>query len=141
MKSNMAEVTVERLRALPILAPVAEQTLANLAAASTELVLDEGQMLIQVNEPGSGVFVLEEGAVAVELRGRQVTLGPGEFFGELSLLAPDAARSARVRASARGRCLAIRRPDFEAALESDPALAVGLLRVLARRFVDMISHP
>jgi CRP-like cAMP-binding protein len=137
----MAPVTVERLRRLPVLAPLDEETLARLARASTELAFEDGQMLIQVNEPGSGVFFLEEGTVTVELRGKQVSLGPGELFGELSLLVPEAGRSARVRASAPGRCLAIRRSDFEAALDSDPALASGLLRVLARRFLDLISRP
>ena len=140
MKSTVTEVTIERLRALPILAGLAEPTLARLAAGSTELVVEPGQVLIQINEPGSGLFFLEEGAVEVELHGRRVTLGPGEFFGELSLLVPDAPRSARVRASEPGRCLAIRRADFEAALESDPAFAGALLRTVARRFVDLISR-
>jgi CRP-like cAMP-binding protein len=136
----MTEVSVERLRALPILAELAEPTLLRLAAGSAELELEPGQVVIQVNEPGSGLFFLEEGAVAVELRGRTVTLGPGEFFGELSLLVPDASRSARVRATSPGRCLAIRRSDFDAALESDPAFAAVLLRAVARRLVDMISR-
>jgi CRP-like cAMP-binding protein len=140
MKSTVTEVSIERLRAFPILAGLAEPTLARLAGGSTELTLEQGQVLIQMNEPGSGLFFLEEGAVAVELHGRTVTLGPGEFFGELSLLVPEAPRSARVRATKPGRCLAVRRSDFEAALESDPAFAAALLRAVARRFVDLISQ-
>jgi len=128
--------TLERLRALPLFAGLGNETLGRLADAAAELELRPGQVVIQANEPGSGLFVLEAGEVTVELRGGTVPLGPGEFFGELSLLVPDAPRTARVRATAPGRCLAIGRAEFAAALESDPALALAMLRVLARRLID-----
>ena len=66
-------------------------------------------------------------------------LGPGEFVGELTLLVPDAHRVARVRAATDVRVLAIRRDDFTALLEEEPALAVAMLPTLARRLVDVMQ--
>jgi CRP-like cAMP-binding protein len=86
------------------------------------------------------MFVIEEGRVVVEGHGGfQTELGPGEFVGELTLLVPDAHRVARVRAATDVRALAIRRDDFTALLEAEPALAVAMLPTLARRLVDVMQ--
>ena len=130
---------VEQLRAIPIFAGLSKPSLERVAAMATEVELRPGQVLVQAHEPGSGMYVVEDGTVSVELRGRTIELGPGEFFGELSLLVPEAARSARVRAATPVRCLALGRPDFEALLESEPALAVSMLRTLARRLLKEIG--
>jgi CRP-like cAMP-binding protein len=83
------------------------------------------------------MFVLEEGSVTVELPGgATVSLGPGEFFGELAILAPGVTRTARVRAASQIRCLAIARRDFAAIVEAEPEIAVSMLPVLARRLAD-----
>jgi CRP-like cAMP-binding protein len=73
----------------------------------------------------------------VELHnGTSVTLGPGEFFGELAILAPGVSRTARVRASTPVRCLAISRLEFDRVLVEQPVIAVAMLPVLARRIAD-----
>ena len=79
---------------------------------------------------------LEEGNVAVELRGDSIELGPGDFFGELALLVEDGARVARVRATSPVRCISIPRDDFLALVESEPSFALALLRELARRLAE-----
>ena len=58
---------------------------------------------------------------------------------ELRPGAGAATRSARVRAATPVRCLAVSRADFEALLESEPALAVSMLRTLARRLLKEIG--
>ena len=130
---------IQQLRALPLFAELPGPSLERVAAMATEVELRPGQVLIQPNAAGSGMYVLQDGTVTVELRGRTIELGPGEFFGELSLLVPDATRSARVRAATPVRCLALSRADFEALLESEPALAVSMLRTLARRLLKEIG--
>jgi voltage-gated potassium channel len=125
----------EELRKIPIFAELGPSSLERIATAATEIEVAPGQVLIQPHEPGSGMYVVEEGTVAVELRGQTIELGPGEFFGELSLLVPEATRSGRVRAATRARCLAISRADFEELVGSEPRLALAMLRVLARRLL------
>jgi voltage-gated potassium channel len=93
--------------------------------------------MIRPYDPGLGMFVVEEGRVVVELsHGREVELGPGEFFGELALLIPEGVRAARVRAETDVRCLAIGRDDFAGLLDTEPSIAVAMLPVLARRLSE-----
>jgi CRP-like cAMP-binding protein len=125
-----------RLRAIPLFAGLEADALERIAELATEVEAPAGQVLTRANEPGAGMFVVEEGTVAVELRSRTIEFGPGEFFGELSLLVPDARRIARVRATSDARLLAVSRADFAALLESEPRIALSMLPVLAQRLVD-----
>ena len=79
-----------------------------------------GQVVALEGDPGSGMFVIVDGTAHVEWRGGSVDLGPGTFFGELTLLAPGGTRIARVRAATEMRCLAIPRDDAIALVESEP---------------------
>ena len=134
----MGSTGADRLRALPLFAEVSAAALERLSAAATEFEAPAGRVLAEIGQPGSGMFVVEEGQVAVELpSGGEVTLGPGEFFGEMSLLTDDL-HSARVRAKTSVRCLALSRRDFTALLDDEPKVAVAMLPVLARRLRDSI---
>lgn len=127
---------VDELRRLPPLAGMSEDGLARVAAVAADLVVDEGKVLALPDDPGSGMYILREGTVAVELRSGSLELGPGDFFGELALLVEDGARVARVRATSRVRCISIPREDFLALVESEPSFALSLLRELARRLAE-----
>jgi CRP-like cAMP-binding protein len=138
----MASPLPERLREIPLFAELPDESLRSLALIATEVEVPAGQVMIRPYDAGLGMFVVEEGRVVVELgEGREVVLGPGEFFGELALLIPEGVRAARVRAESDVRCLAIGRDDFARMLDDEPAIAVAMLPVLARRLSDEIrSH-
>jgi CRP-like cAMP-binding protein len=132
---------IERLRSIPLFAGLPDDALERVLEHSTEFECKPGHTLVQPNHPGAGLFVIEEGTVDVELPNRKIELGPGEFFGELALLAEDAVHVARVRAATEVRCLAVARDDFDGLLESEPSIAVSMLKVLARRLAaDAASH-
>ncbi len=128
-----ADERLARLRGVPIFAGLGDDVLQRILGASTELDVPAGQVLARAHDPGAGMFVLEEGTVVVEAPGRTIELGPGEFFGELSLLVPESTRVARVRAKTQVRCVAINRLDFEELLEDEPRVALAMLPVVARR--------
>ena len=131
---------VAKLRAIPIFADLDDEALARVGAVVTEFEAPAGHVLTQPGQEGSGMFILEEGSVTVELpRGAIITLEPGEFFGELAILAPGVTRTARVQAATAVRCLAVARRDFAAILEAEPDIAVAMLPVLARRIADLES--
>jgi CRP/FNR family transcriptional regulator, cyclic AMP receptor protein len=131
-------VTTDELRTLALFQGVSDAGLEQVAACSGEIRYEPGQVLALPGDPGSGMFVILEGEVSVVARGGTFNLGPGDFFGELALLNPEAERVARVRAATPVRCIALSRDDAVALIESEPALALTMLRELARRLADVV---
>ena len=127
---------VEHLRGLRPLDGISEEGLARIAACAAEVSREAGQVLALPDDPGSGMYMIREGTVAVELRTGTLELGPGDFFGELALLVEDGTRVARVRATSEVHCVSIPRDDFLELVETEPAFALHLLRELARRLVE-----
>jgi CRP-like cAMP-binding protein len=133
----MSELDAAPLRAIPMFAEVDDEHLARIAEAASPFEVGPGRVLAERGQPGSGMFVIVEGTVEVEVPGSSaVSLGPGEFFGELALLA-DTERSARVRAVTAVRGLAIDRAAFLALLQDEPRIALAMLPVLARRLASL----
>ncbi len=113
----------DRLGGLPLFADLDDAQLDRLAKATSEFDAPAGQALIERGKPGAGIFVLEQGQAIVEAPEGRREIGPGDVFGERSLLGDDIERTARVRAQTDVRCLAIARPEIERLLAEDPRLA------------------
>ena len=133
-------MTVDELRAIPLLAEASDAALERLAASAGELTSQAGQVLALQGDAGSGMFVVLDGTVLVEWRGGTAELGAGNFVGELALLAPGGSRNARVRALTDVRCLAIGRDDALELIESEPSVALAMLKELARRFASALPE-
>jgi CRP-like cAMP-binding protein len=118
----------ERLRALLLFSDLDDEQLDVLASGAREFTVAAGKPLIQRGDPGSGLFVLEEGTAVVDSPEGSSELGPGDVFGERSLI-DDTERTARVRAKTDLRCLAIPRPELERVLVARPDLAERLRHV------------
>ena len=132
----MGDPSASNLRRIPLFAGLDDSALELIARTATEFEVGAGHVLIEPGQEGAGMFVLEEGTVQVELPGgRTIRRGPGEFFGELAILARGV-RSARVQAITLVRCLAISRADFSKLLEREPRIALAMLPVLAKRLAD-----
>ena len=130
---------VEKVRAIPLFAGLDDDALERVVSLFSEVEAPAGQVIVEHGHPGSGMFLLEEGTVSVELPSGPVELGPGEFFGELSILADDVPRTARVRSTTPIRALVIGRPDFRRLVENEPRIAVAMLPVLAHRLADTLA--
>ena len=134
-------MTADDIRALPLFARVSDAGAERISACAGELTCEPGQVLALPGDPGSGMFVILEGKVKVEARSAQYDLGPGDFFGELSLLSPGTERVARVRAATDVRCIGLPRDEALQLIESEPTLALAMLRELARRLADVVDGP
>jgi CRP-like cAMP-binding protein len=131
-------VTPDELRSVPLFAGLSDEGLERLVASGAEVTCEPGQILALEGDPGSGMYVILDGTVSVEMRGGWHTeLGPGNFFGEVALLVPEATRVARVRAATDGRCLSVPRADFLELIEREPSLSLAMLRELARRLSNV----
>lgn len=129
------------LRAVEFLAPLDDETLAELAGRARVARCAAGQTIVGELESGADVFLVVGGRaeVVVEPHGgaRRVlhTLGPGSAFGEMASLTGEL-RSATVIAVDDVELLVIRDAEFDRLRERRPEVAVALLRTLGRRLVD-----
>jgi CRP/FNR family transcriptional regulator, cyclic AMP receptor protein len=135
----MATMRTDELRAIDLFADVSDEGIARIAECAGAIECEPGQVLALPGDAGSGMFVILDGEVSVEARLGAYSLGPGAFFGELALLNPDAERVARVRAATDVRAIAIPRKEALELIESEPKLALAMLRELARRLADAVD--
>jgi len=111
--------------------------LAALADLATAVDFPAGHVIARQGEIGTGFFVVIDGTVRVVRDGEVVArLGPGEFFGELSVL-DRMPRSATVAAETPTSCLALASWDFEKVLLDEPALTLSILRGVAARLREV----
>ena len=110
-----------------------DEQLRAIAGSAQEVEFPAGRVIARQGEVGTGFFVVVDGRVRVVRDGELLAaLGPGEFFGELSIL-DGQPRIAQVVADEETRCLALASWDFERILLEHPALTLGILRGLAGR--------
>lgn len=123
----------ELLAACPLFRGIGAEHLAALAEKATEVEFAPRHTIVRQGEIGTGFFIVVEGRVNVVRDARTLaTLGPGEFFGELSVL-DGQPRIAQVVAEEPTRCLALASWEFEKVLLEQPALSLAILRGLAAR--------
>lgn len=129
----MTDDRAQKLRSVPLFSELSDEAIARVLDHAADFEVHSGHVLIEPGQPGAGLFVIEEGSALVQLKGNEIELGEGEFFGELALLDEEAVHTGRVCASSRLRGIAISRSDFAQLLDSEPTIARSMLRVLARR--------
>ena len=131
--------TTELVAKLPMCAELTDEQIRWIADLATEFDVPAGFVLIEHGQPGSGMFIVTDGTISIELPRGAIERGPGEFVGELALLADGFTRVARVRAKTTVKGLAISRMAFFELLQREPRVAVGMLPVLARRLAEAES--
>jgi CRP-like cAMP-binding protein len=124
---------LELLAATPLLDGVDADGLARVADRVIEASFAPGHVVARQGDVGTGLFIIESGAVRVVRDGETLaTLGPGDFFGELSVI-DGKPRNAQVIADGPTVCLALATWDFEAVVHEQPAVALAILRGLTGR--------
>ena len=104
-----------------------------MARIADVLEVPAGTVLTKSGDPGDAFFLILDGRVRVEVSPRKrLRMGPGEFFGEMSLL-DGGPRTATVAADTDVRVLVIARRDFSLLLTKVPDLGRNLLVVLVKR--------
>ena len=123
----------ELLAAAPLFAGVDEAGHGVVADRAIEVDFTPGGVIARQGDVGTGFFIVASGSVRVVRDGATIaTLGPGEFFGELSVL-DGQPRNAQVVAAEPTTCLALASWDFEAIVAEDPKVALAIMRGLAGR--------
>lgn len=124
---------VDFLRLLP------EEALDKLAGLSRTLPFMPGEAVIRQGDPGSALYIVQRGEVAVCLSRDEThsvaelaRLGPGEFFGEMSLMTGEK-RAATVRAFTDCEIVEVSKEAFHSVIASEPKYVEPITRVFVER--------
>ena len=133
MRNRVPRSVLTGLRNLPLFSKFTNRQLKELAGLGTLVPVEAGREVTVVGKPGSEWFVVVSGQASCRVGGCEVaTFGPGDFFGELSLI-DGCARSASVVAETPMRLLDFNRGEFGRLLEVAPSLARTMLTTMAAR--------
>ncbi|TCZ63251.1 mechanosensitive ion channel family protein [Roseicella aquatilis] len=125
------------LRRIPLFAGFPEEERQALETMLRERLVPRGETIVRQGEAGDSLFLLAEGALEVRVLrdGRELPpnrMGPGEVFGEMSLLTGQP-RSATVLAATEAVVFELRREHLDPVLRRRPELAESLAAIMAGR--------
>lgn len=133
---------IAALRGVDFLAAVPAPLLESLAARSSTSHFAPGEIVLRQGDPGHDLYVVLDGEVSV-IVGRPggsvaelARLGPGKFFGEMSLMTGER-RSATVQAASECEMVKVDKEAFHDVLAASPGLAEQITRVLVERQVEI----
>lgn len=127
---------VALLMGVPLFQSLDLSQVQRLADLTSEVQAADGDVLMRQGETGHEFFVVASGNVVVQRDDQRLArLGPGEFFGEISLI-DGRPRTATAMADGDTFLLALDHGQFDAMIEEFP----GLGRQIARALVDRIRR-
>ncbi|MDW5595502.1 Crp/Fnr family transcriptional regulator [Conexibacter stalactiti] len=137
-----------------LLAGAAPEEVQELLSHGRRRHFSAGEVVFHAGDPADCVHFVRGGRFAVRITtefGDVATLnvvGPGDSFGELALLTPDAPRSATVAALERAETLSVHEIDFRRLRRARPQtdallsqLLAGRVRRLSEQLVDALYLP
>jgi len=121
------------LRKVSLFSGVGPKALGEIVGLMTEIDFAPERYVVRQGQVGTGFYLIAAGRARV-VRGNNVIarLGPGDFFGELSVL-DQTPRMAHVIAEEPTTCLALASWELSKLLEKNPKMTLALLRVVASR--------
>jgi len=130
------------LKRVPLFADLQTRELAAIASIAVHETYSPGTTIIVEGEPGESLFLILRGKVSV-IKGLGTPqelflaeLGPGEFFGEMSLFDREP-RSASVLAVEETEVLELDKFQFEEIMRQFPKIAIQACRVLCGRLREL----
>jgi CRP/FNR family transcriptional regulator, cyclic AMP receptor protein len=126
-------VDSERLKNLPLFAELDDAERADVAACARELTVEAGTTLTTEGEHAYELFVIESGEAEVRKGGEVIrSLGPGDAFGEIGLLATGT-RTASIVATTPMKLVAIFAREFKQLEARMPQIAEDLRASMRER--------
>ena len=130
----MAHPSAETIARVPLFEGLEKRELKRLADAFKDRRFAAGQTVAKEGETGAGFFVIDQGTASVTVDGEpRATLGPGDYFGEIALIDPEARRTATIVADTDLVCYGLTVWEFRPIVENDGRVAWKLLQALARK--------
>ncbi len=123
------------LTEVPLFAGLKGKQIKSVASAfARERSYDSGEVIEKEGGSAVAFYLVTNGSVEVRKGEKLVSkLGRGQFFGEMALIDKQPRSATVVAAQSGTKCLVMPVWNFRAAVESDPKVAMGVMKELARR--------
>ena len=133
----MARASIDTtLAKIPLFKECTKKELQAVSRLVTPINVKSGKVLTKEGDAGREFMIIASGTASVRRKGRKIaTLGPGDFFGELALLA-GVPRTATVIAESDMVVEALNRAEFATLLDESPSIARKVLSAVAKRSYD-----
>jgi CRP-like cAMP-binding protein len=129
----VADKAIDLIRRVPLFSECTKRELQAIASAAKEVSHKQGDVLAREGDRGIGFFVIADGTAKVTVgNSNRGQLGPGDFYGEISLL-DEGPRSATVTAETPIKLYGLTAWAFKELVAQNPSIAQKLLKVMADR--------
>lgn len=131
-----ADSKLDLLAGVKLFSSLNKKELGLVSRASDVIDVPAGTEIVKEGEVGHEFYLILRGVATVRRNGRKIaTLGPGSYFGEMSLL-DKGPRSATVVTDEASSLVVLGQREFGAVLDQVPAVAHKLLVAMAGRLRD-----
>ena len=132
---------IDVLKNVSLFAACTNKELGQIASLVDEVEVPSGTVLMKEGGPGREFFAIIDGKAKATLRGKKLAdYGPGDFFGEMSLL-DQGPRSATIAATSPLKLYVLDVRSFATLLDKHPGVARKILRVMAQRLRSIEKAP
>ena len=128
---------VDLLRNVRLFSSCNDKELGRIAALTDVVDVPAGKVLTEEGKAGGEAFVIASGKATAKVNKKKVaTMGPGNFFGEMSLL-DHGPRTATIIADEPMTLLVLDPRSFVELLEDVPSVSRKIMRTLAERLREV----
>ncbi len=126
-------VPAEEVKKVPLFADLSPEELERVTGLFKERRFAAGETVTKEGSGAAAFFLIESGEANVSVQGKaRATMTAGDYFGEIALI-DGGERSATVTAATDLVCYGLTYWDFRPLVQTNAAIAWGLLQALARR--------
>jgi CRP/FNR family transcriptional regulator, cyclic AMP receptor protein len=129
----MPGAPVEVLQRVPLFADLNKREIRQIARLFKERRFSAGETVAMEGSGGAAFFLIDSGEARVSVGGEErPTLGPGDYFGEISLI-DEGARSATVTAASELVCWGLTFWDFRPLVQENAMIGWKLLQAMVKK--------
>jgi voltage-gated potassium channel len=131
-------VTWGMVAKVPLFAALDAASISEIMRIMRTRMVPPGTVLAAKGDEAEGMYFIADGEVHIRLKRRTVTLGPGDFFGEVALV-KKVQRIGTITAATRCHLMMIDSADFDALMQRNDDLRDRIAAIAEERVVEWVE--